>query len=124
MSLATYLTRSHVLATFIPLTTGDQASFFANVIENVSWTVTGTAHPLAGHWTSKDQFYKDSWTRVSKVLEKPMQLSVMSVIVEPAEEEGMRLKGMAVVELRGIGGVLRNGMSKTCFSHVMNCESK
>jgi hypothetical protein len=124
MSLITRLTKSHVLATFLPLTAGDPTSFFANIIENVSWTVTGTAHPLAGHWTSKDQFYKDSWTRIGKVLEEPMQLSVMSVIIEPEEGEGKGLRGKAVVELVGVGGVLRNGMSKTSFLRGWTKENR
>ena len=115
MSPTTRLTKSHVLATFLPLTAGDSTSFFANIIDNVSWTVTGTAHPLAGHWTSKDQFYKDSWTRISKVLEKPMKLSIVGVIIEPEELEGMNLRGKAVVELTGVGGILKNGMSKISF---------
>ena len=40
-----------------------------------------------------------------------MQLSVVSVIVEPEEGEGRGLGGKAVVELSGVGGVLKNGTS-------------
>lgn len=44
-----------------------------------------------------------------------MQLSVVSVIIEPVEGEGMGLRGKAVVELVGVDGILRNGMSKIYF---------
>jgi hypothetical protein len=115
MSSPTRLNKAHVLQTFQPLTAGDPTSFFSNVIDDVSWTVTGSAHPLAGHWSSKGQFYTDSWTRISKVLEKPMQLSIVSVIVEPEEGEMMGLGGKAVVELEGVGGVQNNGMLTFMF---------
>lgn len=45
-----------------------------------------------------------------------MQLSIVSVIVEPEEGEVRGLGGKAVVELGGVGGVLKNGMSKTSLS--------
>ena len=41
------------------------------------------------------------------MLQKLMQLSIVSVIVEAT---GPALKGTAVVELKGLGGVLKNGM--------------
>ncbi|KAF2475330.1 uncharacterized protein BDR25DRAFT_101890 [Lindgomyces ingoldianus] len=104
--MATPLTKSHILSIFSNLSTGNTTAFFANVTDDVDWLVAGQSHPLAGHWTSKQRFFEDSWMRVGAVLQKPMQLSIVGVIVEP---EGEGLKGKAVVELKGVGGVLKDG---------------
>ena len=95
------LTKQHVESIFSHLTSGNSTAFFANVLEDVDWTVTGSSHPLARRWTSKEKFFADSWGRIGGIMKTPMQLSVVSVLVSG---------DTAVVELRGVGGVLKNGM--------------
>lgn len=103
-------TKSHILSIFNHLTSGDAQSFFANVTDDVHWVITGSSHPLAKTWNSKEQFIQESWKRIGSVLQKPMRLSVVSVLVEPAEGEDEGLEGRALVELKGIDGVMKNGM--------------
>lgn len=100
------LTKEHVLSIFAHLAAGEASSFFDHVAEDVDWLVTGSAHPLAKRYHSKEQFIRESWRGVGSILQKPMKLSVVGVMVEP-EEGGM--KGRAVVELKGVGGVLKSG---------------
>ncbi|KAF2732301.1 hypothetical protein EJ04DRAFT_470328 [Polyplosphaeria fusca] len=100
------LSPDYVKSVFTHLTSGHAAEFFSHVIDNVDWVVTGDNHPLAGHWHSKESFFKDSWSRIGAVLMKPMQLSIEGVVVE---SQGPGRRGKAVVELRGIGGLLKNG---------------
>ncbi|KAF2260910.1 hypothetical protein CC78DRAFT_570903 [Lojkania enalia] len=99
------LTKSHVLSLFTHLTANQPATFFAHVVDNVDWHVTGESHALAGHWHSKESFFRDSWMSVGPVLLRPMELSVEGVI---AEADGRGLEGRACVEMRG-KGVLGDG---------------
>lgn len=100
------LTKQHVASIFSHLASGDSASFFTNVSDDVNWLVTGSSHPLARSWDSKQEFFKESWGRIGGIMQKPAQLSIVSIIVEP---QGEGLRGKAAVELRGEGGVLKNG---------------
>ncbi|KAJ4299480.1 hypothetical protein N0V90_004725 [Kalmusia sp. IMI 367209] len=100
------LTPSFVRTIFAHLTSGDSTSFFANVSPTVEWTVTGSAHPLAGTYKSKAAFVAQSWDRIGSVLKSPMKLIVVSVLVSQA---GPGMSGRAVVELKGVDGVLKNG---------------
>ncbi|OCL15325.1 hypothetical protein AOQ84DRAFT_384117 [Glonium stellatum] len=88
------------MSVFSHLLTGDSAAFYANVADDVVWTVMGENHPLAGRYISKDQFLRESYDRVGKVLDAPMKLAVRSVILEG---------DWAVVELVGQGGRLKSG---------------
>ncbi|KAF2119454.1 hypothetical protein BDV96DRAFT_642478 [Lophiotrema nucula] len=122
--MANTLTQAYVRSIFQHLTSGNAAEFFNKVVDDVDWLVTGEAHPLAGHWYSKKTFFDDSWSRVGEILQKPMQLNIEGVIVEP---DGTGLGGKAVVELRGLGGVLKNGNSynnEYCWVTRFNEEGK
>ena len=46
------ITEEYVRSVFKGLESGDGASFFEHVADDVDWTVEGT-HPLAGHYKSK-----------------------------------------------------------------------
>lgn len=45
----------------------DASGFFDNVADDVHWTVMGT-HPLAGVYKSKEDFLKNTFERLDKVL--------------------------------------------------------
>jgi ketosteroid isomerase-like protein len=108
------LTTSHVRNLFNPLTEGDPAAFFANVIDDIEWIVTGTAQ-VAGRWTNKEEYLKDGWYRIGNIMQRPMRLSIENIIVaDYSEEQG--LAGTAVVELKGVGGLLRNGVFRRLYS--------
>jgi hypothetical protein len=100
------LTNQYVESIFTHLTSGDSTKFFDHVNEDVNWLVTGDSHPLAKRWNSKQEFIAESYGRIGGILQKPMQLSIVNILVTPL---GSGLKGAAVVELRGFGGVLKNG---------------
>jgi hypothetical protein len=52
---------------FENLSTGNGRAFFDNVAYDVHWTVMGT-HPLAGVYKSKENFLKNTFERLNKVL--------------------------------------------------------
>jgi hypothetical protein len=113
-TMTTALTKTHVETIFSHLTSGNSTAFFENVNDNVDWLVTGDSHPLARRWNSKEEFLRGSWDRVGAIMQEPMQLSVVNTLVVP---EGGGLSGTAVVELRGVGGVLKNG--KCCSNEYL-----
>ena len=52
---------------FENLSTGNGRAFFDNVADDVHWTVMGM-HPLAGVYKSKENFLKNTFERLNKVL--------------------------------------------------------
>jgi ketosteroid isomerase-like protein len=62
------------------LESGDGASFFDHVADNVDWTVEGT-HPLAGHYRSKADFREHTFKKLGKVLPGGVQLHVTHAFV-------------------------------------------
>ena len=60
---------------FDNLSTGNASSFFDNVADDVHWTVMGT-HPLAGVYKSKEDFLKNTFERLDKVLKGGVILKV------------------------------------------------
>ena len=52
---------------FENLSTGNGRAFFDNVADDVHWTVMGT-HPLVGVYKSKENFLKNTFERLNKVL--------------------------------------------------------
>src|SRR5215467_5927808 len=61
------LTIEYVNRLFENLSTGNGRAFFDNVAYDVHWTVMGT-HPLAGVYKSKENFLKNTFERLNKVL--------------------------------------------------------
>ena len=61
------LTTEYVNRLFENLSTGNESAFFVNVADDVHWTVMGT-HPLAGVYKSKEDFLKNDFERLAKVL--------------------------------------------------------
>jgi uncharacterized protein len=93
------VTPDKVREIFRGLETGDGATFFEHVADDVDWTVMGT-HPLAGHYTSKAAFQAGAFAKLGKVLAQGAQLRVDHLLVQDDE---------AVVELNS-GATARNGM--------------
>jgi uncharacterized protein len=65
---------------FSHLETGEADRFFAQVADDVDWTVMGT-HPLAGHYDSKADFIEHTFTRLNKLLDGGVALKVTGVLV-------------------------------------------
>jgi uncharacterized protein len=96
-----------VLDIFKRLEHGDGAAFFANVADNVDWTVEGH-HPLAGHYHGKADFIANTFEKLGKVLPRGVQLHVTNALVSG---------DWAVVELES-SAIARNGLrfdNKYCW---------
>jgi len=96
-----------VLDIFKRLESGDGAAFFANVADNVDWTVEGT-HALAGHYHSKADFLAHTFEKLEKVLPRGVRLRVTNALVSG---------DWAVVELESLA-TARNGLrfdNKYCW---------
>ena len=92
---------------FQHLEKGDGAGFFAQVADNVDWTVEGT-HPLAGRYRSKADFVAHTFTRLGKVLPQGVQLHVTNALVSG---------DWAIVELHSLA-TAKNGLrfdNKYCW---------
>jgi ketosteroid isomerase-like protein len=74
------LTIEYVNRLFENLSTGNANGFFDNVADDVHWTVMGT-HPLAGVYKSKEDFLKNTFERLDKVLKKGVILKVDHALV-------------------------------------------
>ena len=93
------ITEEQVRAIFKELETGDGASFFKHVAEDVDWIVEGT-HPLAGQYLSKQAFIDGTFAKLNRVLLKGVELQTEHVLVKDDE---------AVVELHSLA-TAKNGM--------------
>ena len=93
------ITPDRVREIFKGLENGDGAAFFAQVAEDVDWTVMGT-QPLAGHYRSKKDFIEGTFAKLGQVLPHGAQLHVEHLIVKDDQ---------AVVELHSLA-TAKNGM--------------
>jgi uncharacterized protein len=93
------ITPDRVREIFKGLENGDGAAFFAQVAEDVDWTVMGT-HPLAGHYRSKKDFIEGTFAKLGQVLPQGAQLQMEHLLVKDDQ---------AVVELHSLA-TARNGM--------------
>jgi len=55
--------------------------FFARVADDVSWTVEGT-HPLAGTYTSKDEFTAATFHRLTPIMRDGVRLQLTHLYVD------------------------------------------
>ncbi len=74
------ITTIHVREILKGLETGDGASFFEYVADDVDWTVMGT-HPLAGDYLGKKVFRERTFGKLGKVLPEGAQLKVEHLFV-------------------------------------------
>ncbi|KAI9719918.1 MAG: hypothetical protein M1828_006048 [Chrysothrix sp. TS-e1954] len=94
-----YPSKQEISATFAKLTGGDYAGFFADVEDNVTWIVEGT-HPLAGVYTDKKTFTKDTLEYLANLEDpkRPITLSVVNIIGgcnEPWSAQELNAHGFA-----------------------------
>ncbi|MEI6623226.1 MAG: nuclear transport factor 2 family protein [Actinomycetes bacterium] len=75
------LEKEYVRTLFANLAQGRQAEFFAYVADDVDWTVMGT-HPLAGHYTSREDFVTATFGRLNPRLKEGVVLVVRNVLVD------------------------------------------
>ena len=69
---------------------GQTDKFFAQVADDVHWTVMGT-HPLAGDYHSKEDFTNHTFKRISNVIKQGLDFTVTNVVIE---------NNIAVVEMK------------------------
>ena len=93
------ITADFVRQIFAHLEAGAGDKFFDHVADDVDWTVEGT-HPLAGHYTSKQDFIAHTFARLNRILPGGTQLHVQGILID-----GDR----AAVELRSLA-TAKNGM--------------
>ncbi|KAF2711770.1 hypothetical protein K504DRAFT_532311 [Pleomassaria siparia CBS 279.74] len=96
------LTKEQVSAIFHLLTSHETADkFFDYLTDDVSWTMTGTAHPQALHLTSKSEVLANM-ARSASLFQVPHKLQIVNVLIVQGERT-------AVVEFEGSGGKLKTG---------------
>jgi Ketosteroid isomerase-related protein len=66
---------------FNNLDNGENEKFFEHVADNVCWKVMGT-HPLAGTYSSKQDFLAHTFARLNKILKEGVVLKVTGIIVQ------------------------------------------
>ena len=93
------ISEDQVRKIFKGLEQGHGASFFEHVDDKVDWIVEGT-HPLAGHYTSKSDFFAGTFAKLHQVLPNGAQLVVEHLLVKDDQ---------AVVELHS-KATAKNGM--------------
>jgi uncharacterized protein len=75
------LDKAAVRTLFGHLEHGDSGRFFAQVAEDVRWTVMGT-HPLAGVYLSKAAFLQHTFARLNRILREGVVLRVEKVWID------------------------------------------
>ena len=75
------ITGDTVRRIFADLEAGSGDRFFEHVADNVDWTVEGT-HPLAGRYTSKQDFRAHTFDRLNKILPGGVKLRVEKVLTD------------------------------------------
>lgn len=75
------ITVARVREIFAKLAASPPDAFFEHVADNVSWTVLGT-HPLAGRYTSKQEFRNATFTRLAQLFDGGLPLFTRSVLVD------------------------------------------
>ncbi|KAI6092951.1 hypothetical protein F4821DRAFT_253694 [Hypoxylon rubiginosum] len=82
---SSFPTKARIREIFAHLGTGDMASFYTHVADDVDWTVMGT-HVLSGHHVDKESFLSNLRWGVEGVFEGPLKLHVTSIIGGDVEE--------------------------------------
>src|SRR5215813_3019121 len=91
-----FLTIEYINRLFENLSTGNESAFFAKVADDVHWTVMGT-HPLAGVYKSKEDFLKNDFERLARVLNGKVIMKIDHTFVSD---------NIAVVEMTQISTAL------------------
>lgn len=101
-----------VRSIFKHLEAGSGDRFFAHVADDVDWTVQGT-HPLAGRYTSKQDFRAHTFARLNKILSGGAQLHVQQVFTDG---------NWAIVELRSMATAMSGMRFDNRYCWVMRFE--
>ncbi len=80
------VTKEQVQTIFAKLSSDHPNEFFSHVAENVQWDVLGT-HPLAGHYTTKQEFQEATFTRLGRLFSGTLKLYTRAVIMEADAEQ-------------------------------------
>ncbi|QUM76242.1 nuclear transport factor 2 family protein [Moritella sp. 24] len=75
------VTNESIMDMFLHLENGNPQGFFVHVSDDVVWEVTGS-HPLAGTYTSKQNFIAGTISKLNEVLESPLSLKLLSCITD------------------------------------------
>ena len=75
------ITVKQVQNIFNNLDNGENEKFFEHVADDVCWKVMGT-HPLAGTYSSKQDFLAHTFARLNKILKEGVVLKVTGIIVQ------------------------------------------
>jgi uncharacterized protein len=108
------ISKDYVEELFALLEIGENNKFFANVADDVLWTVMGT-HPLAGTYTSKNEFVKKTFQRLNKILKEGVILKVKNVIIED---------NTAVVELESLSTAINGMPFNNTYCWIVRFENK
>jgi uncharacterized protein len=76
-----FITNAEVEILFHHLETGEKELFFRNVSDDVNWKVMGT-HPLAGTYTSKQEFITSTFDRLDRLMKNTTNLKVKHASVQ------------------------------------------
>ncbi|GAB7350926.1 hypothetical protein MBLNU459_g1437t1 [Dothideomycetes sp. NU459] len=111
-----YPTREDIKSLFANLSNGNAEAFYSRVSPDVEWDVLGH-HPLAGHFTTLEDWKRGALGPINAVLREPLQLQVRNIVGGGTEE-------WAVVELFA-NGICKNGMEyPQQYSWVMRFDNK
>ena len=108
------ITQDYVKELFGFLEIGENNKFFTNVADNVLWTVMGT-HPLAGTYTSKNEFVEHTFQRLNKILKEGVILKVKNIIIEGKT---------AVVELESLSTAINGTPFNNTYCWIVRFENK
>ena len=75
------ITVKQVQNIFNNLDNGENEKFFEHVADDVCWKVMGT-HPLAGTYSSKQDFLAHTFARLNRILKEGVVLKVIGIIVQ------------------------------------------
>jgi len=95
------------------LRTGENAQFFEQVADDVNWRVMGT-HPLAGVYQSKEEFIRNTFQRLNKLLKEGVILKVNNIIVQD---------DTAVVEMESLSTALNSKPFNNTYCWVVNFKN-
>lgn len=112
--MAPYPTSSEIEAIFKNMETGNYGATFERVSPNVDWTVMGT-HPLAGRYTTLQDFQKYTLARLGKIMKEPGIRLIVRNVIGGGDQE------WATVELIAKAECLNGKQTSSLLEQVFWC---
>lgn len=106
------LDRDRIHAMLEPLEQGDAEGFFVHVADDVHWTVMGS-HPLAGVYTDKATFLRETFGRLERVLKDGVRIRLERLFVDGDH---------AIVELAATSTALNGKPFDNTYCWVMRLD--